>query len=83
MPIVSNTSPILNLAVVNQLHLLKQQFDELFIPKAVLDELKIHEERPGSQAIREAIASGWIRVQIITNEPLAQLSKANIGSRRS
>lgn len=41
MPIVSNTSPILNLAIVGQLELLRQQFSEILIPNAVLDELKV------------------------------------------
>jgi hypothetical protein len=41
MPIVSNTSPILNLAIVDQLDLLRQQFGQIQIPPAVLDELKI------------------------------------------
>lgn len=75
MPVVSNTSPILNLAIVDQLELLRQQFGEILIPKAVLDELKVDEERPGSQAICEAIGSGWIQVQEASNEPLVQLLK--------
>ncbi len=58
MPVVSNTSPILNLAIVNQLILLHQQFGEILVPNAVLDELKVSEERSGSQAIRDAISSG-------------------------
>jgi uncharacterized protein len=53
MPVVSNTSPILNLAIINQLVLLHQQFGEILVPNAVLDELKVSEERPGSQTIRE------------------------------
>ncbi|WP_223257356.1 hypothetical protein [Phormidesmis priestleyi] len=55
---MSNTSPILNLAIVNQLILLHQQFGEILVPNAVLDELKVSEERSGSQAIRDAISSG-------------------------
>lgn len=78
MPIVSNTSPILNLAIVDQLELLHQQFGEILIPHAVLDELKVNEERPGSQAIREAISSGWIHTQEVSNEPLAQLLKQTL-----
>jgi uncharacterized protein len=41
MPVVSNTSPILNLAIVNQLVLLRRQFGEILIPNTVLDELKL------------------------------------------
>jgi uncharacterized protein len=78
MPVVSNTSPILNLAIVNQLILLHQQFGVVLIPGAVLDELKISEERPGSQAIREAIASGWIQNRDVGNETLAQLLKQTL-----
>jgi predicted nucleic acid-binding protein len=40
--------------------------------------LKVNEERPGSQAIREAILSGWIQVQEVNNEPLAQLLKQTL-----
>jgi len=75
---VSNTSPILNLAIVNQLVLLHQQFSKILIPNAVLDELKVNEERPGSQAIREAISSGWIQTQEVSNEPLARLLKQTL-----
>jgi len=78
MPVVSNTSPILNLAIINQLIILQQQFGEILIPSAVLDELKISEERPGSQAIREAISAGWIQSREVTNEPLAQLLKQTL-----
>lgn len=78
MPVVSNTSPIPNLAIVNQLILLHQQFGEILIPTAVLDELKVSEDRPGSQAIREAISSGWIQSQEVSNEPLAQLLKQTL-----
>ena len=73
MPVVSNTSPILNLAIVDQLELLRWQFSEILIPHAVLDELKVKEERPGSQAIRQAISLGWVKTQELGNEPLAQL----------
>ncbi|WP_224094057.1 hypothetical protein [Nostoc sp. MS1] len=33
---MSNTSPILNLAIVDQIELLRQQFGEILIPNAVL-----------------------------------------------
>lgn len=78
MPVVSNTSPILNLAIVDQLELLRQQFSEVLIPRAVVDELKVDEERPGSYVIREAISSGWIRVQEVSNESIVQLLKQTL-----
>ena len=47
MPVVSNTSPILNLAVIGRLSLLHDQFGEILIPNAVLEELRIQEDLPG------------------------------------
>jgi len=41
MLVVSNTSPIMNLASIGVLDLLRQQFDEVVIPAAVVDELKL------------------------------------------
>ena len=78
MPVVSNTSPILNLAIIGQLDLMRQQFSRIQIPPAVLDELKADEERPGSPAIRDAIASGWIQVQPTSNKALVQLLKQTL-----
>jgi hypothetical protein len=40
MPAVSNTSPIFNLACINRLPLLPEQFGDVWIPKAVDDELR-------------------------------------------
>ena len=51
MPVVSNTSPILNLAIVGQLSLLHEQFGEVWIPPAVLEELRVTEGLPGSEAV--------------------------------
>lgn len=73
MPIVSNTSPILNLAIVGHLDLLRQQFAQILVPPAVLSELKINEERPGSQSIQAAFTAGWIQVQPVSNQSLVQL----------
>lgn len=60
MPIVSNTSPLLNLAIINQLVLLQQQFIQVLIPPAVLTELKPESDLPGAQAIREALQARWL-----------------------
>lgn len=78
MLVVSNTSPILNLAIVSQLDLMRQQFSQIQIPPAVLGELKPDEERPGSLAIRDAIAAGWIQVQPTSNKALVQLLKQTL-----
>lgn len=63
MPVVSNTSPILNLAAIGQLHLLKEQFRTIHIPVAVHKELRVEMDLPGSRIVREAVEAGWIQVQ--------------------
>ncbi|MFM7448288.1 MAG: hypothetical protein ACKO24_06805 [Leptolyngbyaceae cyanobacterium] len=78
MPVVSNTSPILNLAIVGQLDLLRQQFGQLQIPPGVLDEMKIEEDRPGSQPIQAAISAGWIQVQPVSNQSFVQLLRQTL-----
>ena len=55
MPVVSNTSPILNLAIIGELSLLREQFGEILIPRAVLEELQVEENLAGSQDVRDAI----------------------------
>lgn len=67
MPIVSNTSPILNLAIINHLHLLPRQFGEVLIPAEVLAELKLDSGYPGVAAIQQAQADGWLQVMTLSN----------------
>jgi uncharacterized protein len=61
MSVVSDTSPILNLAIIGQLDLLHRQFVEVVIPAAVLDELKIETDLPGSNLVRGALSANWLR----------------------
>lgn len=60
MPAVSNTSPLFNLAAIDQLHLLRDQFEEVLIPAAVLDELRPIRDRQEWEKIRQALEEGWI-----------------------
>ncbi|HID31529.1 MAG TPA: DUF3368 domain-containing protein [Desulfobacterales bacterium] len=78
MLVVSNTSPLLNLAIINRLLLLREQFGEIWIPPAVLEELRIGEDLPGSQALREAIEAGWLRVRDIKNQPFVQVLERDL-----
>ena len=73
MLVVSNTSPILNLAIVGQLELIRQQFGQVRIPLAVLSELKVFEDRPGSKEIQAAVGMGWIEVQEVSSQLSVQL----------
>ena len=73
MPVVSNTSPILNLAIIGKLSLLHEQFETIWIPSAVIDELRIKEELPGCSEIRMAIEEGWLKVLEVKDRDKVQL----------
>jgi len=73
MPVVSNTSPILNLAVVNHLDLLKQQFGKIFVPPTVVIELKLQSDYPGTKIIQQALDAEWIQVVELQNDRVAQI----------
>ncbi len=73
MPIISNTSPILNLAIIDKLFLLRKQFGEIVIPPGVFEELRTDEELPGSRIIREAVRSEWIKIQRVNDLPMIRV----------
>ena len=60
MLVVSDTSPVLNLATIGRLDLLYQQFGKVWLPQAVTDELRIEQDLPGSAAVRQAWQAGWL-----------------------
>ena len=78
MPVVSNTSPLLNLAIINHLFLIKKQFGKILIPHGVSTELKINDNLPGSQQLREAITSGWIATHQVENQALIRLLRREL-----
>lgn len=78
MPVVSNTSPVLNLALISQLALLREQFVEVWVPPAVLKELRPEEDLPGSSAVREAREAGWLRVEEVKDQPLVQVLRRDL-----
>jgi predicted nucleic acid-binding protein len=78
MPVVSNTSPILNLAIIGQLDLLRQQFGEVLIPPMVLQELKVDAELPGVEPIRLALQNHWLRVLELSNTDIARALRRDL-----
>jgi uncharacterized protein len=58
MPVVSNTSPLLNLAIIGHLELVLHQFKEIWIPPGVLEEFRLGENLPGCQGVSAAIEAG-------------------------
>ena len=73
MRVVSNTSPISNLAFIGRLDLLWTQFGEVWIPPAVAEELGAHPSPDGLQAIQIAIQAGKIRLAEPAGQPFINL----------
>ena len=78
MPGVSDTSPVLNLAIINRLDLLREQFGEIWLPPTVIEELRLEEELPGSRAVRGAREAGWLRVGEVKDQPLLQVLQRDL-----
>lgn len=59
--VVSNTSPILNLALVGRLDVLRSQFPSVLVPPAVRDELLAGEER--LEPLENLLESEFVRIE--------------------
>ncbi len=69
MIVVSNTSPLINLAVIGYLDLLHQLYGQVIIPQAVYDEIVIL--GAGQPGAVEVASSSWIKVVPIQNPAMA------------
>ena len=72
MRVVSNTSPIWNLASIEHLDLLRDQFSEVLIPHEVWQELQAGHEYPEVARIQRAIDARRITVATLSNPYLRQ-----------
>ena len=66
MLIVSDTSPISNLAIIGRLDFLKRLHEVALIPSAVWTELSRLRQTEGRNAIQMARDEGWLKVEQVT-----------------
>lgn len=78
MSIVSNASPLINLARIGRLDLLYQLYGELVIPEAVWNEIVV--EGMGQPGADEVKAANWIRMQAVANRPLVRALRQELDS---
>jgi len=78
MLVVSNTSPILNLAIIGRLDVLRKQFEIVWAPPAVIAELRSEQDLPGSAAIREAQQVGWLRTERVRDRVRVALLRRDL-----
>lgn len=62
MVVVSNTSPLSNLATIGRLGLLRDQFGAVLVPVAVREELSKLNHTTAASSLDAAFADGWICV---------------------
>lgn len=71
MVVVGDASVLINLAWLGKLSLLEALFGELFVPRAVWDEIvERGAGKPGSAEIR---AAAWVKVGSVANTPLVRV----------
>ena len=72
MPVVSNTSPLWNMASIERLDLLREQCPDIRIPQEVWQELQVGHDYPELPRLQQAIDDRWITVESLKNPHLRQ-----------
>jgi predicted nucleic acid-binding protein len=73
-PVVADAGPLVGLARIGLLGILRDLYQEILIPPGVFDELRVSESRPGSKALLEAVRAEWLlRVEPEAAEDLQSL----------
>lgn len=72
--VISNTSPLSNLAIIDRLPLVQEQFGVVVIPPAVQLELSRHPMAAAKVRIEQALSAGWLRVEALTHPVGAALA---------
>jgi hypothetical protein len=71
MRVVSNTSPLSNLAVIGKIGLLQKIYPKVLIPPAVHDELICFQKIQST--ISNLVETGWLEVQVSKSVQLTQI----------
>lgn len=78
MNVVSNTSPLLNLAAIGRADLLRELYGPLTIPEAVREELEALSAR--QTGFPSLLPVSWIDVHAVANRPLVSLLSIDLHS---
>ena len=70
MRVVSNTSPLSNLAVIGRLELLQHRYGTVRIPPEVAQELDRLSHAEGKARLAKAMAAGWLELDSTATNPV-------------
>ena len=76
MVVVSNTSPLSNLAIIGRLDLLREQLGSVTIPPGVRIELSRHPNPEAGKLLERALENRWLRVVPLAGAVPADLVSA-------
>jgi len=68
--VVSNTSPLTNLAAIGRLDLVREQLRDVLVPSAVWVEMSALPHEGGRRALKAARETGWLRVVSVSDSAL-------------
>ncbi len=78
MPVISDASPLIWLAKVGKINLLKELFEQVIIPEEVYKETVekgLQYGFPDAQTIKESINEGWIKLSKLNSKDQSILQK--------
>lgn len=81
MIVVADSSPLIALCRIGRLELLHDLFGQLVVPNAVW--LEVVASDPGKSGVKEIAAAPWIIRQTVTDMPLVQLLRQDLGAGES
>ena len=82
MHVVSDTSPLSNLAIIDRLELAWEQFGVIWVPEAVSGELERLRHRGGQEELVKARLTGRLQIGQIQNQTAAELLAGHLESWR-
>jgi len=79
--VVSDASVLICLGAIQQLQLLKEFYEEVFVPNAVWREVTTATgPRPGASETRHAFEQGWLKVQTPNNRHFVSSLQTALGA---
>ena len=79
MTVVSNTTLLIGLSILNHVDLLRILFGEIHIPHAVFEELTIEgANRAGAQEVAAGVSAGWVLVEEVPSSSMLTALKIDL-----